>query len=335
MESDLCQKESSSDEDDLFFDNAPGDELQIPFCIRYPGWTNFALVVLYGVFGIVFLTLQQGWHPLTALYVVVQIVTTIGYGDITVTTEEKVFMTFYVLLGTVLVAKIINDVGEEVLESASVRVDANLHRVEKYLSSSMEHGHCSAAMHKLIAASLILLFFILLWVSFFAFYEDCSCSYGYTHVEGCVEEKCEETGGSTKSLIDATYMAVITFSTVGFGDYTADTLLGRFFASVFMCLGVVAFFNLVAAVADIISELQRFYKNQLRLSRESFQQIDRDGSGRINKTEFQIYMMLRQGRITTTQLRRLDAIFDCMDRDGSGKLSYEEISNGLLDIDLD
>lgn len=58
-------------------------------------------------------------------------VTTIGYGDITVTTEEKIFMTCYVLLGTVLVAKVINDVSEEILESASEQVDSSLHRVEE------------------------------------------------------------------------------------------------------------------------------------------------------------------------------------------------------------
>ena len=41
------------------------------------------------MFGIVYLTANQGWHVETALYVVVQIITTIGFGDITVTKEEE------------------------------------------------------------------------------------------------------------------------------------------------------------------------------------------------------------------------------------------------------
>lgn len=90
-------------------------EVKIPICIRHPGWTNLILVFSYCLFGIAFLTTQQQWHPATALYVVVQIVTTIGYGDITVTDEEKIFMTLYVLLGTVVVAKVVNDVSEELL----------------------------------------------------------------------------------------------------------------------------------------------------------------------------------------------------------------------------
>ena len=99
------------------FDSSEEEEvslsaLRIPISIRHPGWTNLLLVLSYVMFGVAFLTTQQNWQPVTALYVVVQIVTTIGYGDITVTNEEKIFMTFYVLLGTVLVAKVVNDVSE-------------------------------------------------------------------------------------------------------------------------------------------------------------------------------------------------------------------------------
>lgn len=107
------------DMESSFYDSSEEEtevsEVKIPICIRHPGWTNLILVFSYCLFGIVFLTTQQQWHPATALYVVVQIVTTIGYGDITVTDEEKIFMTLYVLLGTVVVAKVVNDVSEELL----------------------------------------------------------------------------------------------------------------------------------------------------------------------------------------------------------------------------
>ena len=149
--------------------------------------------------------------------------------------DRKVFMIFYVLLGTVLVAKVVNDVSEVFLERASERVDDALHRVEDVIFTSggnepnhHHHRHiCPARYHHLISAVVIQLIFLLVWTLFFGLYEGCTCSYGYTLVEGCVEERCEETGGTTKTLLDAVYMGVITFSTVGFGDYTPDTRLGR------------------------------------------------------------------------------------------------------------
>lgn len=317
--------DSSSDEGDT--------EVQIPIWIRYPGWTNLVLVNFYCLFGVAFLTTQQDWQPATALYVVVQIVTTIGYGDITVTDEEKIFMTLYVLLGTVLVAKVVNDVSEELLASANAEIDASLHRVERFLSGREVRKGCGRC-HRLISATMIFLFFVLLWVLFFRFYEDCTCSYGFTQIEGCVVERCAETGGNEKTLVDAVYMAMISFSTVGFGDYTPDTKAGRLFACVVMVVGVAAFFNMVSAVAESIGDSQSYYAGQLRLSRAGFMRIDRDGSGFINRTEFQVYMLLRQGRVTMPQLNHLDRLFECMDRDQTGRLSYEEISAGLLDSDL-
>lgn len=195
-------------------------------------------------------------------------------------------------------------------------------------------SHGCSFWHDLINATFIFVFFVVLWVLFFVFYESCTCSYGFTHIDGCVVENCSDTGGSVKTVVDAVYMAVITYSTVGFGDYTPDTKAGRMFACVMMVLGVVAFFNMVSAVAHAIRASQRYYAGRLRLSKAGFMRIDRDGSGFINITEFQIYMLLRQGRVTVQQLNHLDRLFECMDSDKTGRLSYEEISAGLLDTDL-
>ena len=87
MEVELCKDSSDGEED--YESPSEEDVGSIPICIRHPGWTNVILVIAYCMLGIIFLTQREGWQPETAFYVVVQIVTTIGYGDITVTTEEE------------------------------------------------------------------------------------------------------------------------------------------------------------------------------------------------------------------------------------------------------
>ena len=153
------------------------------------------------------------------------------------------------------------DTGQDLLDSANSRIDHSLHRVEEFLSPNHEEGHgcCPAFLHRLIVASLIFVFFVMVWVLFFVLYEPCSCSYGFTRIEGCEDGlTCADTGGDVKSVVDAIYMAIITYSTVGFGDFTPDTRVGRIFSCVVMVLGVVSFFNVVSAVADVIAKRSVF-----------------------------------------------------------------------------
>ena len=88
--------------------------------------------------------------------------------------------------------------------------------------------------------------------------ESCSCSYGLTTIEGCEADECASTGGSTLSIPDSIYeakeyekcvkfvgQAVITYSTVGFGDYSPKSFPGRVVGAFLMVFGVLAFGNLV------------------------------------------------------------------------------------------
>lgn len=66
-----CFKDSEDEEYEELEELQDQDDL--PLCIRKPRLANVLLVVLYGLFGIGFLTASQGWQPLTALYVVIQV----------------------------------------------------------------------------------------------------------------------------------------------------------------------------------------------------------------------------------------------------------------------
>ena len=101
----------------------------ITFCELFSWADSRLLLSLYFAVGVCVLMLQEGWEATTAIYVVVQVVTTVGptlragmahgtawhshspasgYGDVTVQNGSKIFMSLYVLTGTVLVANSLN-----------------------------------------------------------------------------------------------------------------------------------------------------------------------------------------------------------------------------------
>merc|ERR1719162_477968 len=55
---------------------------------------------------------------------------------------------------------------------------------------------------------------------FYMVAESCTCSYGVSQKANCIPDDCVATDGYTKNFGEAIYMAVITLTTVGFGDFT-------------------------------------------------------------------------------------------------------------------
>ncbi|CAE7174190.1 TPKC, partial [Symbiodinium pilosum] len=116
--------------------------------------------------------------------------------------------------------------------------------------------------------------------------ERCTCIVGGKRLPGCVDDDCEATGGRQLTAIDATYMAVITFSTVGFGDFTPSTHLGRTLGSAWMILGTLAFANLVGATSRVLRDAKTDIFKKHQVTRDMFKIIDEDGTGVISRIEF-------------------------------------------------
>jgi len=305
-------------------------------CARWPRMMNALLLALYFSAGIVVLTLEQDWTPLTSLYVVVQIITTVGYGDVTISHGGKVFMTCYVLLGTVIVANIVNSLFDSLLHSAEHGLEESLHNIENKLTKAEKRRPAKpSAWHQLGMAVAIYLFFVVTWAIFFFTVERCSCSYGSSHIGGCVSDRCEETGGYKKRLIDAVYMAVITFSTVGFGDYAPKSRAGRLFGSIWMILGVLSFGNLVGKVTKVLHRTTSMAKKRPLMTRTLFDSIDTDGTGTIDQQEFQKYILVREGLVSAETFAQIDRLFQTMDRDKNGTLTFEEIQSNLMEMDVE
>lgn len=278
---------------------------------------TLGLTLLWVIAGIVGTMWVQGLHFITACYVVVQIVTTIGYGDIGVNSNMHWFMTFYILFGLCVAASAINDVFSRFLEKSQEKLRLRMKELETTLRKGKDENKIQGTHHELnemLAALAILTVFVLGGAIFYMLYESCTCSYGVSAVAGCTEDSedvCVATGGIQKDFARSVYMSVITLTTVGFGDFTPKSQGGRVFGLFWMIAGVLAFGNFVTAFGAWIDAT--FKKDHSSaFGREIFESIDKDGNGFLNRSEFMAWMLIKEGIVAPDQIEHFSGLFDAL-----------------------
>jgi len=306
------------------------DEEVEPF---FPPWTiNIALVGGYLLIGVLVLTTVEGWGLVLSFYVITQIVTTIGYGDVTVTTDGmRWFMTMYVFFGIALIANIISDVSSQLVKWETKKMRKMLRQAEKQAhgrapADAAQDDHKVKDMNQLIASFMTLLFFVVTWALYFTFVEGCSCSYGFTKIQGCTRANCAEKGQNF-NFARGIYSGVVTMTTVGFGDFTPKTMHGRLFGIVWMILGVFSFANFVTNLAHFIDGLRKEKERAQRMSADLFRHLDTNGNGTLSIAEFQSFFLLKQGIVTKSDLKHVQRVFTALDKDGTGGISLDEIES--------
>jgi potassium channel subfamily K len=277
----------------------------------------------------------EGWRPITAVYVMVQIITTIGYGDITFATQSmKLFTALYIFVGLLIVAGLVSGMVTSILEKQEQLVRSQLKNLEskvdekeKNRSTFAKIGDTVKAFNKLIAATIAFGVFVAAGTVFYRLYENCTCSYGRTKIDTCVEgHLCPETGGSMKSWIDAFYMSVITLTTVGFGDYSPQSYYGRWFGVFWMLFGVAATGNFISVFSEFFLTAKQERSMQLQaISKDVFDSIPKKTSGRLSKMEFRCYAVEQLQLVKKEDVEDIDDIFDKIDTNKDDALSPEEI----------
>jgi hypothetical protein len=221
---------------------------------------------VYLISGMVYLHYHNGFTYMTAVYALVEIVTTIGYGDVNFAgywngTEEedsdigKIFMSFYVMVGLTVIAGVVMKVAEKATAGAEQAFRAKMRKAQMKASGLTEDQvkNKFGEKNKLLAAGMAFAAMILFGTVFYGTYESCTCSYGRTLATGCNPLNCE-TSGYKKTYIDAFYMSCITLTTVGFGDFAPKSYLGRGVGIVWMLLGVVVTGNFISEMTGYFIE---------------------------------------------------------------------------------
>jgi hypothetical protein len=196
-----------------------------------------------------------------AVYLVSQIVTTVGYGDITPAYPSgQVFVGFFVFLAIMLAGQMISELTQlydqrigvllrraslsmEVLtESVSVKLAAYNYRGDAQAEAGktnavvQRHRHAVwTAAIPMMHSAIAFLFFAIVGATFFVMFP-----------------------GENKTPHQAVYMSLITLSTVGFGAFTPNTHGGMVFAAFWMLFGVASLASLVSSRAALALALRRY-----------------------------------------------------------------------------
>lgn len=297
-----------------------------------------ALSVCLVALGVIAGVVIEGWGFLTALYVIVQISTTIGYGDVIAGSEwMKLFMTVYVLLNLLVVANFLNVLLNAVIERSQQNLFQKLMKFEVKANTSTlddrEARRRLGDMSNVLVSGMFFLASIVIGTVFYRFVENCTCSYGTTQVDFALQscnpesfDTCVATGGLRHTWITAVYMSVITVTTVGFGDHTPKSFAGRVFSIFWMTIGVTLTGVFLSAVSKVLAhEPDSEITGVDGIDSDIFRLIDRDGDGFCTKAEFTRYVLVKHGFLPIEVLREIDAKYDAMDIDHTGRVSMATI----------
>jgi len=271
------------------------------------GVASFTCVIEFGDLG------TKGRHLTIceAVYLCAQIVTTVGYGDLTPAHPAgEVFVMIYMVVAVGLLAGLLT----QMLEVFDVdQVWAQFYafipvwfakhppqeetEAERHKSPKQKEEDLHTERQDLLRQALIsVLAHIAVGCFFFSLYP-----------------------GEDKSWRQVVYMSTVTFTTIGFGVYHPKTQAGYLFGAFWMISGVSSMANLIFSIRKYIFQSRKL-EADLRKSR-MIEALDMNKDGHVDKIEFLRIMLVSNGACSANDIDDVLATFDELDTEGNGKLS--------------
>lgn len=276
-------------------------------------------IVLYIAMGVLFYQDREGWSVIDCVYFSMVIITTVGYGDIYPTdTASKWFTMGFAILGIGGIGFSIGSLADgfvsrherhrknkskKVLRRTSIAASNAFMEKNNPLGwkSQLPHVHClpkklsndqRTVVHAVIPISLAVLIGMFI---------------------GYMEEW---------SVIDSLYATVITVSTIGFGDFSPQTQIGRALCIIYLPLAVISVGNAIGHVAELIVKRKVVSDT---ISMKELIEMDLDGDGRVSQVEYLGYILVKLGKVDKDDILEIMQHFKKLDVDHSGSLDKEDL----------
>jgi potassium channel subfamily K len=239
---------------------------------------------------------ELNWQD--SLYVIVLTITTVGYGDIVpVTDGGKVFIIFFIFFGLSIVAACFGLVVGQI----AATVNTCLGQDRQQISSRT----CKHRLLELLIPTVLVALNMVGFAVFLHFNEDAD-------------------------WVTAFYWAMVSLSSVGYGDPLIKKEDSRICLTIFLLYGVTATAWCLAKIVGVVKEMEEDRQLnslvQIGVTKELIQELDEDSSGEVNRCEFLGQMLVKMNRVRANDVHEILKLFDTFDRDRSGTISKADIT---------
>jgi Ca2+-binding EF-hand superfamily protein len=135
----------------------------------------------------------------------------------------------------------------------------------------------------------------------------------------------------------AFYYAVVTGTTIGYGDISPTTNWGKGVSCIYLLVSVVSIGGVLSSIASTFVEAKQKQTLEKILSKKitvgDFRAFDTDGDGEIEKSEFVIKKLLLMGLVNADDVERIEEEFDVMDVDASGSITMVDLDHYLKGLE--
>ena len=275
--------------------NASGD-LELYFTDTM-GRFAVLIVIVFLATGTAFFSVAEAWSPTDALYFCVITVTTVGFGDLTPTSDAaKLFVAGYILVGLSLFSTCLGVlVGR--LHGAVEEPTKRLPRRRRYL-----------------------------W--------QCLACFGITTfwlTVGAAIVRCMEGW----RLVDCIYWTVVATCTVGYGDLAIEGEGTRALLTVYMLLAVSGCAVSLGKLGALGMEIERERDVDAFVARgvseAMLAEMDTDRDGRVDRGEFLKVVLVAMGKVDREDVDKALEMFDALDGGRTGVLELGQQRGKLVE----